>query len=77
MTLKLSISGRAEADLTNQYRWYMDNAGESVAERFLAAFDATVASWHESRSWGVFAGFGTPNWRDCARWLWAGASVST
>ena len=43
MKLKLSISGRAEADLTNQYRWYMDNAGESVAERFLAAFDATVA----------------------------------
>ena len=37
-----SISGRAEADLTNQYRWYCDNADERVAERFLAAFDATV-----------------------------------
>ena len=37
-----SISGRAEADLTNQYRWYCDNAGEQVAERFLAAFDAAV-----------------------------------
>ncbi len=36
-------SGRAEADLTNQYRWYLDNANLPVAERFLAAFDATVA----------------------------------
>ena len=43
MSPKPSISGRAEADLTNQYRWYRDNAGEQVAERFLAAFDATVA----------------------------------
>lgn len=42
MKLKPSISGRAEADLTNQYRWYRDNAGEAVAERFLAEFDATV-----------------------------------
>lgn len=42
MRPKPSISGRAEADLTHQYRWYLDNAGESVAERFLAAFDATV-----------------------------------
>ena len=42
MRPKPSISGRAEADLTHQYRWYLDNAGEPVAERFLAAFDATV-----------------------------------
>jgi toxin ParE1/3/4 len=40
--MKPSISGRAEADLTNQYRWYLDNAGEPVAERFLAEFDATL-----------------------------------
>jgi plasmid stabilization system protein ParE len=37
-----SISGRAEADVTNQYRWYFDNAGVKVAEGFLLAFDATV-----------------------------------
>jgi plasmid stabilization system protein ParE len=37
-----STSGRAEADLANQYRWYLDNADAEVAERFLAAFDATV-----------------------------------
>jgi len=41
--MKPTISGRAEADLTHQYRWYLDNAGEPVAERFLAEFDATVA----------------------------------
>ncbi|MBI4658612.1 MAG: type II toxin-antitoxin system RelE/ParE family toxin [Verrucomicrobia bacterium] len=37
-----SVSGRAEVDLTNQYRWYFDNANVEVAERFLAAFDATI-----------------------------------
>jgi plasmid stabilization system protein ParE len=42
MSSKPTISGRAEADLTSQYRWYFDNAGEQVAERFLAAFDRTV-----------------------------------
>lgn len=43
MTPQPSISGRAEADLTNQYRWYLDNASVEVAERFLAAFDTSVA----------------------------------
>jgi plasmid stabilization system protein ParE len=42
MSLQPSISGRAETDLTNQYRWYRDNAGAEVADRFLAAFDDTV-----------------------------------
>jgi len=42
-----SISGRAEADLTNQYRWYRDNAGEPVAERILEAFDVTVTRLEE------------------------------
>jgi toxin ParE1/3/4 len=37
-----STSGRAEADLTNQYRWYVDNASAEVAERFLVAFDTTM-----------------------------------
>jgi plasmid stabilization system protein ParE len=36
----VSLSSRAEADLTNQYRWYLDNATVEVAERFLKAFDA-------------------------------------
>ena len=42
MKLAVTISGRAEVDLTNQYRWYLENAGEGVADRFLHAFDATV-----------------------------------
>lgn len=37
-----SVSERAEIDLTNQYRWYLENAGETVAERFFAAFGTTV-----------------------------------
>jgi toxin ParE1/3/4 len=42
MSLSAGISGRAEADLTHQYRWYVSNAGVAVADRFLTAFDATV-----------------------------------
>ena len=42
MKLVCSISGRAEADLTHHYRWYWDHASVEVAERFLAAFDATM-----------------------------------
>ena len=42
MSLRASIAGRAEADLTHQYRWYLANASVEVAERFLAGFDATV-----------------------------------
>jgi len=38
MSLSVSVSGRAEADLTHQYRWYLDNASSEVAERFLKAF---------------------------------------
>jgi toxin ParE1/3/4 len=43
MTARLVISQRAEEDLTRQYRWYLDHAGMEVAERFLAAFDASMA----------------------------------
>jgi plasmid stabilization system protein ParE len=35
----VSLSSRAEADLTIQYRWYLENATVEVAERFLKAFD--------------------------------------
>ena len=42
MNLRVSISARAEADLTHQYRWYLANANLPVAERFLTAFDATT-----------------------------------
>ncbi|MBI2949632.1 MAG: type II toxin-antitoxin system RelE/ParE family toxin [Verrucomicrobia bacterium] len=42
MKRSTSVSGQAEVDLTNQYRWYLDHANAEVAERFLAAFDATI-----------------------------------
>ena len=43
MKVPVSLSGRAEADLTNQYRWYLSQATIEVAERFLKAFDARTA----------------------------------
>jgi len=52
MSLPVSIAGRAELDLTHQYRWYLDNAGVEVAERFLAAFDDTVARLAEQPELG-------------------------
>lgn len=52
MSLPVSIAGRAETDLAHQYRWYLDNAGVEVAERFLAAFDDTVARLAEQPKLG-------------------------
>ena len=40
--IKVFISGRAEEDLITQYHWYVDNASQEVAERFLTSFDSTV-----------------------------------
>lgn len=42
MTLAVSVSRRAESDLSNQYRWYLKNGGVGIAERFLNSFDATL-----------------------------------
>jgi len=39
---QIFISGRAEEDLINQYRWYLDNASEGIAERFLISFNSMV-----------------------------------
>jgi plasmid stabilization system protein ParE len=43
VSAQATISGRAEADLAHQYRWYLDHAGVEVAERYLAAFNATLS----------------------------------
>jgi len=40
--IKVFISERAEEDLINQFRWYVDNASGEVAERFLLTFDSTL-----------------------------------
>jgi plasmid stabilization system protein ParE len=60
MSLRGSISGRAEADLTHQYRWYLDNATVEVAERFLAAFDATMIKLARQPGFGRRLRFRSP-----------------
>ena len=60
MSLPISISGRAEADLTHQYRWYLDHAGEEVAEGFLEAFDETVIRLSERPEMGRQRSFRAP-----------------
>jgi plasmid stabilization system protein ParE len=42
MSLPISISARAEQDMTLQYRWYLENADEEVAERYLIAVHETI-----------------------------------
>jgi toxin ParE1/3/4 len=39
---QIFISGRAEEDLINQYRWYLDNASADIAERVLISFNSMV-----------------------------------
>ena len=60
MSLQVSISGRAEADLTHQYRWYLENATVEVAERFLAAFDATTIKLSQQPDLGRRLKFRSP-----------------
>ena len=50
MSLEVSIALRAEQDMTLQYRWYLENAGLDVAERYLLAVHETIlriAEWPE------------------------------
>ena len=42
MSLEISISARAEQDMTLQYRWYLENADEQIAERYLLAVHETI-----------------------------------
>ncbi|MGY8653943.1 MAG: type II toxin-antitoxin system RelE/ParE family toxin [Verrucomicrobiia bacterium] len=42
MNPAITISRRAEIDLTNQYRWYVTNAGVSIAEHYPASVDRTI-----------------------------------
>ena len=60
MNLPIRISRRAEADLTHQYRWYLDNAGLALAEQFLVAFDATMGRLSEHPGLGRTRRFRAP-----------------
>jgi len=42
MSLERFISRRAEEDITRQYQWYLENADEDVAERYLSAVHETI-----------------------------------
>lgn len=42
MSLEISISSRAEQDMTLQCRWYLENADLDVAERYLLAVHETI-----------------------------------
>lgn len=75
MSVRVSIAGRAEIDLTHQYRWYLDNAGGEVAERFLKAFDSTVARLAKQPQLGRLRRFRAPELRSI-RSLSIGGSFS-
>jgi toxin ParE1/3/4 len=60
MKLPASLSSRAEADLSLQYRWYSINAGENVAERFLLAFKITARQLEQHPRLGRVRRFRTP-----------------
>ena len=71
MSFRPVISHRAEIDLAHQYRWYLDHAGVDVAERYLAAFDASVAQVASHPTLGKACRFRAPElagmrWRSVA-----------
>ena len=43
MSLPVEKSQFFETDVTSQFAWYVDEAGEEVAWRFLAAVELTLA----------------------------------
>lgn len=60
MSFQPVISRRAEIDLSHQYRWFLDNAGMDVAERYLAAFDASIAQLGSHPALGKACRFRAP-----------------
>jgi plasmid stabilization system protein ParE len=54
------ISSRAEHDLTLQYRWYLENADEDIAERYLRAVDETIRLVAERPDLGRLRRFAAP-----------------
>ena len=42
MSHGVSISLRAEQDITHQYRWYLENGDAGVAEQYLLAVHKTI-----------------------------------
>jgi plasmid stabilization system protein ParE len=53
MNRRIIVLPAAEADLNEQYAWFLTEVNEDVADRFLAAFDATarLAFEHPESGW--------------------------
>ena len=60
MSLEIFIARRAEQDMTLQYRWYLENAGFDVAERYLLAVHETIQSIAEQPDLGIRRHFAAP-----------------
>jgi plasmid stabilization system protein ParE len=52
------------ADIEQQYRWYLENANQDVAERYLAAVEATCRLLGRHPKLGPGAGFNHPRLRE-------------
>lgn len=60
MSVEISISSRAELDMTLQYRWYLEHADEDVAERYLLAVHATIQTLATKPDLGRLRQFTSP-----------------
>jgi len=52
------------SDIERQYRWYLENANEDVAERYLAAIEATCQLLGRHPQLGPRGRFNDPRLRD-------------
>lgn len=54
------ISSRAEQDLTLQYRWFLENEDEDIAECYLRAVDETIRLVAQRSDQGRLRRFASP-----------------
>ena len=64
MKLSLERADEFNADFEEQYRWYLEQAGEEIAERFLRAVAATLPLLAEQPNLGRRRKFRHPKLRD-------------
>jgi hypothetical protein len=59
MRLALHRAEEFNADFDRQYRWYLQKAGEDLAERFLEAVLDTCEHWPNNPIWNAAENSGT------------------
>jgi toxin ParE1/3/4 len=64
MKLLLHRADEFNADFDRRYRWYLREAGEEVAERFLRAVPVTLSSLAQQPNLGLLRNFRHPLLRD-------------